>query len=317
MEIFGPVHTRRFGLSLGINQLPPKMCSYNCVYCQLGRTNYLSIEPAAFSQPDEVYQKAKARLAELDTPPDYLTFVANGEPSLDNHLAATIELLKFLKVKVAIISNASLLWRADVRGGFMQADAVSLKVDSVDKDEWHRINRAHGRLQLEKILEGISEFAHSYHGRILTETMLVSGLNTSPAGLRATAKFIAGIDPEIAYLAQPLRSPAEDWVEAPIQDEMERASRIFMEYFSRTAIMADLPESDLSTSDDPLRVLLNTLKVHPMPQADILTYLRENHLPETTLEELESQKLIISSSYRGKKFYKACYNSENKDAQPT
>ena len=86
MEIFGPVQSRRFGMSLGINHLPPKVCSYACVYCQLGRTNFLSIQPANFSQPDEIYQAVKARLKELAAPPDYLTFVSNGEPSLDTSL---------------------------------------------------------------------------------------------------------------------------------------------------------------------------------------------------------------------------------------
>jgi wyosine [tRNA(Phe)-imidazoG37] synthetase (radical SAM superfamily) len=103
MEIFGPVQSRRFGLSLGINHLPPKVCSYACVYCQLGATNALSDQLQPYSNPQEIFQAVAERLAELDTPPDYLTFVSNGEPCLDTELGRAIQELKRLGIPVAVI----------------------------------------------------------------------------------------------------------------------------------------------------------------------------------------------------------------------
>jgi wyosine [tRNA(Phe)-imidazoG37] synthetase (radical SAM superfamily) len=307
MEIFGPVQSRRFGMSLGINHLPPKVCSYACVYCQLGRTNFLTILPANFSQPDEIYRAVKNRLEELADPPDYLTFVSNGEPSLDTSLGKAIELLKCLDIPIAVISNASLLWKAETRSQLMQADAVSLKVDAVEKIAWRRINRPHGRLKLEQVLQGTKDFAQKYKGRLLTETMLVKGINTSPEQIEACAKFIAGLQPEMAYLALPLRSPAEDWVEAPSEQDITRAQRIFSEHFSRCALMADLPETGLSASDDPLQSLLNTIKVHPMEETEVRAYMRENHIAAERLEELVQGKQIQASDHRGKTFYSIRY----------
>lgn len=313
MEVFGPVQSRRFGLSLGINHLPPKVCSYACVYCQLGRTNYLSIEAAAFSEPDEIYRTVKARLKELQRPPDYLTFVSNGEPSLDTRLAESIQLLKYLNIKIAIISNASLLWRAETRSQLMQADAISLKVDAVEEAAWHKINRPHGRLRLEQVLQGIRDFAHAYRGRLLTETMLVQGINSTTVQMQACAEFIASLEPEMAYLALPLRCPAEEWVQAPNEDELAQAQQIFSGIFSRTALMADLPPTGLAASQNAVQTLLNTLKVHPMEETEILDYLNENQLPAGTLEKLVKQKHIRASDHREKTFYCACYdNSEAK-----
>ena len=146
MEIFGPVQSRRFGLSLGINHLPPKVCSYACVYCQLGRTNRLSIEPAAYADPEQIYRAIQERLKELPQAPDYLTFVSNGEPCLDSQLGDAIQALKKLGIKIAVITNASLLWQSEIRERLSYADAVSLKVDSVQEVIWRKINRPHGLL---------------------------------------------------------------------------------------------------------------------------------------------------------------------------
>jgi wyosine [tRNA(Phe)-imidazoG37] synthetase (radical SAM superfamily) len=308
MQVFGPVQSRRFGMSLGINHLPAKVCSYACVYCQLGRTHPLSIEPSAYSQPEEIYQVVKNRLEELDQPPDYLTFVSNGEPCLDSQLGNAIRALKDFQIPTAVICNASLLWHADVRERLMPADSVSLKVDTVETCAWHKINRPHGQLRLEQVLGGIKEFTRVYPGRLLTETMLVRGVNDSPAQVRASAAFIASLEPEMAYLALPLRAPAEDWVEPPSEQESIQALQLFAEIFSRCVLLADLPETGLVGSGDPLHTLLETLKVHPMEREEVLVYLHKNQLPAQTLEDLVIGKKIRASRYKGKIFYAVNYS---------
>ena len=303
MEIFGPVQSRRFGLSLGINHLPPKVCSYACVYCQLGRTNLLSIEPAAYGDPEQIYQAVNERLKELPQAPDYLTFVSNGEPCLDTQLGSAIQSLKKLGIKIAVISNASLLWHAEIRENLLYADTVSLKVDAVQAAIWHQINRPHGRLDLSEVMEGMRDFARIYPGKLLTETMLVADVNTAPAHLQACAHFIAELQPETAYLALPLRAPAEDWVEAPEQADVSRALEIFASIFPRTSLMADLPATGLDDSQDPLQAFLRTIRVHPMEDGEIQEYMRRNQLPEDTMEKLLAQHQVHASTYRGKTFY--------------
>ena len=187
MEIFGPVQSRRFGLSLGINHLPPKVCSYACVYCQLGRTNRLSIEPAAYADPEQIYQAIQERLKELPQAPDYLTFVSNGEPCLDSQLGDAIQALKKLGIKIAVITNASLLWQSEIRERLSYADAVSLKVDSVQEVIWRKINRPHGRLDLEVVMAGMRVFALTYPGKLFNRDDVGSEYKHFPhssAGLR-------------------------------------------------------------------------------------------------------------------------------------
>ena len=136
---FGPVRSRRLGWSLGINNVPPKTCTYSCVYCQVGATDRARIEREAYFEPDAIVAEVGERLAEcraIGQPVDYATFVPDGEPALDRHLGEAIRGVAALGVKVAVITNGSLLWRDDVRTGAIPTDWASLKVDTVDDATW-------------------------------------------------------------------------------------------------------------------------------------------------------------------------------------
>ena len=170
--IFGPVPSRRLGRSLGINNIPPKVCSYSCVYCQLGPTHTTEIVPRVFYTPDHLFEAVKKHLTQAGkngAQVDYLTFVPDGEPSLDSRLSETIQRLRPLGIPIAIISNASLIWRDDVRKTLAMADWVSLKVDAVDETLWRRINRPHSSLDHHAILDGMLTFAGEYNGMLVTE----------------------------------------------------------------------------------------------------------------------------------------------------
>ena len=132
---FGPVPSRRLGHSMGINNIPPKICTYSCVYCQVGRTINMQVERKSFYKPEEVVQGVETKIREAKErgePVDYLTFVPDGEPTLDINLGNEIELLKPLGIKIAVISNASLIWQEQVRDDLRKADWVSLKVASMN-----------------------------------------------------------------------------------------------------------------------------------------------------------------------------------------
>ena len=179
--LFGPVPSRRLGRSLGINNIPAKHCSYACVYCQVGRTTHPLSTRRAFYAPQQVVQAVSDRLTQLRQQGervDYLTFVPDGEPTLDVHLGEAIELLRPLGVPVAVMTNGSLLGQEEVRRELALADWVSVKVDSVDEAVWRRIDRPHPSLRLDEILQGIRVFAKSFAGVLDTETMLVRGSTT-------------------------------------------------------------------------------------------------------------------------------------------
>ena len=161
---FGPVPSRRLGQSLGINNIPPKICTYSCVYCQVGRTLNMQSERKAFYKPEDIFQavEEKTRYARgKGEPIDYLTFVPDGEPTLDINLGIEIEKLKSTGIKIAVITNTSLIWKKDVQDDLKRADWVSVKIDAFSHRAWRKIDRPHGSLNLDEILHGLSEFAHS------------------------------------------------------------------------------------------------------------------------------------------------------------
>ena len=173
---YGPVPSRRLGRSLGINNIPPKICTYACVYCQLGKTINMQVDRESFYRPEEIIRSVTNqvnKVKERNEPVEYLTFVPDGEPTLDINLGKEIELLRPLGIKIAIISNASLIWREDVREELGKADWVSLKIDAVSEEIWRRIIRPHKSLELKAILEGMLDFAATFKGELVTELSLI------------------------------------------------------------------------------------------------------------------------------------------------
>ena len=178
--VFGPVPSRRLGRSLGINNIPPKVCTYPCVYCQVGRTTKTQVDRRAFYRPEEIASEVEDRVRaakEQGEQIDYLTFVADGEPTLDINLGREIDLLRPLGFRIAVITNASLVWRRDVAKELRKADWVSLKADTVREDVWRKLNRPNPSLEFMDLLTGMIGFAKGYEGELATETMLVKGLN--------------------------------------------------------------------------------------------------------------------------------------------
>ena len=133
--VFGPIPSRRLGRSLGVNNIPPKICSYSCVYCQVGLTDSMSIQRKEFYPPTEIVNEILEKVEQLkksDETIDYISFVPDGEPTLDVNLGKEIQLIKPLGINVAVITNSSLLWDKDVRDDLILADWVSVKIDTVD-----------------------------------------------------------------------------------------------------------------------------------------------------------------------------------------
>lgn len=218
MIAFGPVPSRRLGRSLGVNNIPPKVCTYSCVYCQVGRTMKMTADRRAFYDPDHILMDVEEKVEKSNQagePIDYLTFVPDGEPTLDVNLGREIEMLKSLGIKIAVITNASLFWRQDVRDALMSADWVSVKVDAIGQETWRSVNRPDRTLRMPKVLSGMLRFADAYGGELVTETMLVRGVNDSEHYAEELAYIVALLRPACAYLSIPIRPPAENWVQAP------------------------------------------------------------------------------------------------------
>jgi len=223
--VFGPVPSRRLGRSLGINNIPYKTCTYSCVYCQLGRTTHMLIRRRRFYKPKEILTEVERKVEELRLKGeriDYLTFVPGGEPTLDANLGREILLLKRIGIPIAIITNASLLWKHDVRESLLEVDLISLKIDAVSQNLWKKVNRPHKNLQLNDILHGIKEFTKIFDGTIISETMLIDGINYGEE-LKRIVDYLGKLDKlDAAYIAAPTRPPAEGWVK-PARGGLKRS----------------------------------------------------------------------------------------------
>jgi len=175
-NVYGPVPSRRLGKSLGINNIPYKICTYACIYCQIGKTIKMQNKREAFYAPEKLVSEVKELLSNIhnnDEFPDYLTIVPDGEPTLDINLGVLIENLKVFNIPIAVITNASLIDQPDVRNDLSKADYISVKIDSVDKNKWRKINRPYKTLNFDSILEGINTFSIVILDICLHETMVI------------------------------------------------------------------------------------------------------------------------------------------------
>lgn len=305
-EIFGPVESRRLGNSLGINHLPMKVCSYSCAYCQLGRTRRMSVERKDYGDPGEIRRLTEMRLDELSRTsrlPNTITLVPNGEPTLDLKIADIIHALKVFAIPIAVITNASLLWQRSVRAGLTEADIVSVKVDSTQADIWKKINRPHGSLELEQVLDGILEFAKVYKGKIITETMLVKGLNDEMVQAADLAIYLKSLGADEVYLGLPLRPPAETGIAPPERTSIEQYIRVMEENDSHPILLGELPESEVDRQSGKISELINILKVHPLSRKEVYEILQEKNLSTDVLNESIIQGVILEKTVRGMIFY--------------
>jgi wyosine [tRNA(Phe)-imidazoG37] synthetase (radical SAM superfamily) len=303
MIAFGPVPSRRLGFSLGINNIPHKVCSYSCVYCQVGRTRKYAVAPQRFYAPRAIAAEVRAALSRSDAKPDYLSFVPDGEPTLDAGLAESLELLRPLGCRTAVISNGSLVNRTGVAQALGRSDWVSFKVDALEESTWRRIDRPHRSLDLQAILDGQLAFRRSYGGRLATETMLVAGINDSEAAAAAIAEYLARLRPDIAYIAVPTRPPADSRVRPPPAETVNRAYQLFREKLSAVELLVGYEGSAFTATGSPEHDLLSITAVHPMRADAVRALLARSRAGWEVVAKLLDRGLLREVAYGGKLFY--------------
>jgi len=306
MIAFGPVPSRRLGRSLGINNIPPKICTYSCVYCQVGRTHTLQVKRCPFYEPEEIFKSVRKQVKKAKKKGesiDYLTFVSDGEPTLDVNLGYEIDLLKSLGIKIGIITNASLIFREDVRADLMKADWVSLKFDSISKTSWRKINRPHRELELGLILGGMLDFSEIFRGKLVTETMLVQGISIDADILKEMADFLVRLNPAIAYLAIPTRPPAVNWVRPPAPDGINVAFQVFREKLDQVEYLIGYEGNAFASTGNVEEDLLSITSVHPMRESAVIDFLKKADTDWSKVDKLIAQGRLVETDYEGQKYY--------------
>ena len=306
MLTFGPIPSRRLGRSLGINNIPPKICTYSCVYCQIGKTSNMKIQPQAFYPPSQIVnevQKKVEKSREKGEHIDYLTFVPDGEPTLDINLGKEIKLIKSLGIKIAVISNSSLIDQKQVRENLKEADLVSLKVDSVEEKIWRRVNHPHRSLCLKSILEGILKFSESFKGKIITETMLIKNINDDSQHLKKVADFLAKLKPSRSYLSLPIRPPADSWVQSPSEEVVNQSYNLFKEKVDQVECLIGYEGNAFAFTGELEEDILSITSVHPMREDALKDFLGRANSDWSLTERLIKQGKLVESEYEGHKFY--------------
>jgi len=263
------------------------------------------VEPRPFYKTAKIAEKARTRLAqaiEKGELVDYMTFVPDGEPTLDANLGQEIEVLKGLRVRVAVITNGSLLWREDVKQSLRKADWVSLKVDALSEEIWHKINRPHRSLKLETILQRMLTFAQTFEGELTTETMLVRGVNDDLGEIKRIAEFITVLKPAVAYIAIPTRPPAEQ-IEPATEQTINAAYQTFRERLDWVEYLIGYEGNAFACTGDIQDDLLSITAVHPMREDAVAEFLKRTGAGSEIVQGMIEKGDIVELGYQGKKFY--------------
>ena len=267
----------------------------------------MEIDRRSFYPPELIFEEVKRKVWEAKEKGeriDYLTFVPDGEPTLDANLGQEIEMLKALNILLAILTNSSLIWREDVREDLLKLNLVSLKLDAVSENLWRRIDRPHKTLRLDKILEGMLEFRKDFDGKLVTETMLIDGINYGEE-FKKIAEFLRELKPDIAYIGVPTRPPWEKWVKPAREEIINMAFQAFAEAIGEGKVeyLIGYEGNAFAFTGNVEEDILSITAVHPMREDALKELLEKANVDWATVEKLIEEGKLIELEYGKKRFY--------------
>ncbi|MEA2006246.1 MAG: radical SAM protein [Acidobacteriota bacterium] len=283
-NIYGPVPSRRLGFSLGIDIIPCKTCTFNCIYCQLGPTKKTTIQRRSYYSCSEILAQLKSVL-DSGQRIDYITFSGSGEPTLNSILGKLIrEIKKITSIPVAVLTNSSLISRKSVREALNAADLVVPSLDAATQDAFLLVNRPHSSLKAQKIIQGLIDFRKEFKGLLWLEVMLVKGINDSPPHIQKLMEAIAKIKPEKVQLNTVIRPPAEKFARPLNLKELERIKNMIG---PNCEIIADFEaKAQTPLSKDLGEAIFSMIRRRPVSLFDISASLGRN--PNEILKYLNS-----------------------------
>lgn len=227
--IYGPVPSRRLGRSLGVDLVPHKVCSYDCIYCQLGRTTEKTIDRYPYVSPEVVTRQVGQQI-DAGVHADYVTLGGSGEPTLNSNIGEIIAALKAdTDLPVAVLTNSSMLWITEVRDALCQADVVLPSLDAYDGRTFERINRPHPDIAFGHMLEGLIAFRQAYQGNIWLEIFALTGLNADPVGAERFRDLVSRIEPDRVHVNTAVRPTSESYAQRVEDEDLVRFCRILGE----------------------------------------------------------------------------------------
>lgn len=299
--VYGPVTSRRLGLSLGINLVPEKTCSFNCIYCQCGCTTNLTVTRQPYFPVEEIINQI--RLAVKRKRVDYLTFSGKGEPTLNKNIGKIITILKKeFSIPIAVITNTSLLTEPKVRRALYQADLVVPTLSAADQRIFKKLHRPHPSLFIKDIIRGLKIFRRYYQGKIWIEVMIVKDVNDAPDHLARLRQIIYELRPDLVHLNTVVRPPAEVYARPVSYDDLIQIQMLFG---PGTEIAAySLKRSPKKFLGNPEEAIIAITRNRPVTDNDLIKAL--NISPETlkrTIPRLLKKGKITKVNFQGEIFY--------------
>jgi wyosine [tRNA(Phe)-imidazoG37] synthetase (radical SAM superfamily) len=266
--LYGPVPSRRLGRSLGIDLVPRKICTYDCIYCQIGSTTKKALVRKEYVPVQEILDELECVLKEKGSSIDYLSLSGSGEPTLHSQIGLIIERVKTLtSIPVAVITNGSLLYREEVRQDLLHADIVLPSLDAVSPEVFLKINRPHPDFSIEKVIEGMVAFRKIYQGKIWLEILFCKGINDGQGELWVMKDVIDRIKPDEIHLNTVVRPPSVRWVAPLDQKQMEEIRAFFGE---KASIISEFNRHPSLISERDIREeILKILERRPLSRSDL------------------------------------------------
>jgi len=300
--IFGPVPSRRLGRSLGVDLVPFKTCSYDCIYCQLGRTTNKTIQRKEWVPIDIVVEQLKEK---LESRPDYITLSGSGEPTLFSRLEDLISRIKDITdIPIAVLTNGSLLWLPEVRKALKSADMVVPSLDAGSSQIFQYVNRPHQDITFSKMLQGLVEFRKDYNGQYWLEVFLLAGVTTPEMETSKLKTCINAICPDKVQVNTVTRPPAEGFAEPVPQKQLQTITKKLYEKAEVIADYSDVhKQQDFSARREDVLILLRR---RPCSIGDIAAglVLHRNEVVKY-VEELSSEGKIEAKPQNQQLYYKA------------
>lgn len=301
--VFGPVPSRRLGRSLGVDLVPFKTCTFNCLYCQLGPTPVSTVERREFVPPAEIVESVRHG---LEAEPDYVTISGSGEPTLYKPLGELLRRLKELSdTPLAVLTNGSLLWRAEVREALLVADLAAPSLDAGDEETFRRVNRPHEECTFDRLMDGLRSFRDVYPGRFWLEVFLLAGINDDEESAARLAAAAARINPDRVQLNTVARPPAEKTARAVSEERMRKLLPLFGD---NAEIIADFAPKESSGETKRREAveeeIVALLRRRPCTSAGLARGLGVHHLEVVKhLEHLLRRNRIGTRTEGGETFY--------------
>jgi len=297
--LFGPVYSRRFGISLGVDLSPyKKSCNFDCLYCELGKARPVSkIENPP--EVKEIVEEIKDFLSK-NPPPDYITITANGEPTLFEDLEDLIDQINKVKStsKTLILTNGSTIHQEKTQKALLKFDEVKVSLDAVSEDVFKKVDKPFSEISVRQIIEGLKQFRRVFSGKLIIEVLLVKFVNDDKEEVKKLAKTLKLINPDKIDIGTIDRPPA--YRVFPLSnEELYSLSEIFereglnVNVVERKGIYT--PEFDLTAED-----ILNTLHKRPLTEEDIESLFSEN--TKRLVYLLEQEGKVKRKKVAGKEF---------------